>query len=248
MSEQLEHVVIVDDDERLRNRLRAFLEKEGYRATAVDGGAALRARMAETTPDLVILDLTMPGEDGLSLTRFLREISGVGIVILTGKGDAVDRIVGLELGADDYIAKPFELRELLARIRSVIRRLHPAGPAAAGDTTSKGESPEGENIVFESWNLDLVRHRLTAPDGRPVHLTTAEFGLLAALAASPNRPLDRDRLLDEVGGRDWQPFDRSIDLHISHLRRKLGDDPKDPTLIKTVRGAGYMLAAAVERK
>ncbi len=236
-----EHLIVVDDDATLRNRLKKYLEREGFRVTAADGGAALRAVMAEDDADLVILDLMMPGEDGLSLTRFLRETSSAGIVILTGKGEAVDRIVGLELGADDYIAKPFELRELLARIRSVLRRVKGSARPAAPDD-------EAEDVVsFAGWRLDLVRRELTSPGGDAVHLTTAEFGLLAAFVRSPNRPLDRDRLLDEVGGRDWQPYDRSIDLHISHLRRKLEDDPRSPRLIKTVRGAGYMLAAPVER-
>lgn len=236
-----EHLVIVDDDPTLRNRLKKYLEREGFRVSAADGGEALRTIMRDDAADLVIMDLMMPGEDGLTLTRQLRETSDAGIVILTGKGDTVDRIVGLEIGADDYIAKPFELRELLARIRSVLRR------TGATVKTDAPTDPGTERVQFAGWRLDLERRELFSAGGEEIHLTTAEFGLLAAFVRSPNRPLDRDRLLDELGGRDWQPYDRSIDLHISHLRRKLEDDPKSPRLIKTVRGAGYMLSVSVER-
>ncbi len=262
---EAEHIVVVDDDPRLRKRLAAYLEGEGFRVTAADGGEALRRVMAKSpgdqasgdregdrAVDLVILDLVMPGEDGLSLTRFLRATTDVGIIILTGKGEPVDRVVGLEVGADDYVAKPFELRELLARIRSVLRRLNTApGAQSPVDAPSvnapSGEALAGEAVWFAGWRLDPSCRELVSPGGETVQLTAAEFKLLAVLVDNPNRPLDRDRLLDAVGGRDWQPFDRSIDLHISHLRRKLEDDPRRPALIKTVRGEGYMLAAPVTR-
>ena len=240
--EAARHIVVVDDDARLRKRLSAYLEGEGYRVTAADGGESLRRVMAESPADLVILDLMMPGEDGLSLTHFLRETSSVGIIILTGKGESVDRVVGLEVGADDYVAKPFELRELLARIRSVLRRLNTAPAPPEPD-----DLPSGEEVSFAGWRADLSSREVTSPRGETVHLTAAEFKLLSVLVENPNRPLNRDQLLDAVGGRDWQPFDRSIDLHISHLRRKLEDDPRRPALIKTVRGEGYMLAASVAR-
>ena len=245
--ETAEHIVVVDDDARLRKRLASYLEGEGYRVTAADGGEALRRVMEATPADLVLLDLVMPGEDGLSLTRFLRATSSVGIIILTGKGESIDRVVGLEVGADDYVAKPFELRELLARIRSVLRRLNAVPPAPAPPAAGEVAPPAGEQVSFAGWRIDLSSRAVTSPGGEAVHLTAAEFKLLSVLVANPNRPIDRDRLLDAVGGRDWQPFDRSIDLHISHLRRKLEDDPRRPTLIKTVRGEGYMLAAAVAR-
>ncbi len=240
--ETAEHIVVVDDDARLRKRLASYLEGEGYRVTAADGGEALRRVMEATPADLVLLDLVMPGEDGLSLTRFLRETSSVGIIILTGKGESVDRVVGLEVGADDYVAKPFALGELLARIRSVPRRLNAvsSAPFAAAPTS-------GQEVSFAGWRIDLSSRALTSPGGETVHLTAADFKLLSVLVENPNRPIDRDRLLDAVGGRDWQPFDRSIDLHISHLRRKLEDDSRRPALIKTVRGEGYMLAASVAR-
>ena len=243
-----ERILIVDDDARLRNRLQAYLEREGYRALALPGGGELRAQMAETPADLVILDLMMPGEDGLSLTRYLRETSGTGILILTGKGEAVDRIVGLEMGADDYLAKPFELRELLARVRSILRRTRASaqpGGAAPGRAGPGGAGPGGKVLSFDRCRLDLLHRRLTDQDGSEISLTAAEYDLLVAFASHPNRPLDRDRLLDVVAGRDWQPFDRSIDLHVSHLRKKIEADPKNPEIIKTVRGAGYVLSCAV---
>jgi two-component system phosphate regulon response regulator OmpR len=232
-------VLIVDDDAILRNRLQKYLEKEGFDAAALENGAALRKAFDRDPADLVILDLVMPGEDGLSLTRYLRERSDVGILILTGKDDPVDRVVGLEMGADDYLAKPFDLRELLARVRSILRRRN-------GNRTSvPGKDETTKCLCFNGWIFDLDRRELTAPDGGPVHLTSAEFSLLAAFVERPGRPLSRDQLLDAVAERTWSPYDRSIDLHISHLRQKIEPDPKHPALIKTVRGTGYVFAATV---
>lgn len=236
------YILIVDDDQRLRKRLGAYLEGEGFRVGLAADGAEMRTAMADDEPDLVILDLVMPGEDGLSLTRHVRESYSSGVIILTGKGEPVDRIVGLEMGADDYIAKPFELRELLARLRSVLRRLSAPPPSVP-----KPAAANGTVIRFADWALDLASRRLTTPAGEEVHLTNAEFNLLAVFVENSNRVLDRDRLLDAAGGRDWQPYDRSIDLHISHLRRKIEDDPKKPRLIQTMRGAGYMFTAEVRR-
>jgi DNA-binding response OmpR family regulator len=242
-----EHLIIVDDDATLRNRLKKYFEKEGFRVSAADGGAQLRDIMDRDSADLVILDLMMPGEDGLSLTSYLRQSSDAGVVILTGKGDTVDRVVGLELGADDYISKPFELRELLARIRSVLRRTGRVESVAADEAPGASAGPDTDCVEFDGWRFDLERRQLTSPDGEEIHLTTAEFNLLRVFVRNPERPLSRDKLLDEVGGRDWQPFDRSIDLHISHLRRKLEENPKAPRLIKTVRSAGYIFAASVTK-
>ena len=237
-------ILVVDDDARLRNRLRAFLQREGYTVHALPDGAALRAFLKRRKADLVILDLMMPGEDGLSLTRFLRESFKIGILILTGKGEPVDRIVGLEMGADDYLAKPFNLRELLARVRSIVRRI-----AVDGTPSPRGASEiDGEILAFDGFLLDIARRRLTAPDGADVLLTGAEFNLLAILARRAGRPQSRDQLLDAMGGRSWQPHDRSIDLHISHLRRKLGDRPRKPTIIGTIRGTGYVFSRPVERR
>lgn len=226
---RMSHIAIVDDDATLRRRLRSYLEKEGFDITDVGDGASLRELVAKRAVDLVILDLVMPGEDGLSLTRFLRERSGIGILILTGKGEAVDRVIGLEMGADDYLSKPFELRELLARVRSILRRMPPNAPVR-----------NGARVAFNGWQFDLDRMSLTRDDGTPVELTTAELKILALFARNPGRTLSRDQLLEATAGRSWSPYDRSIDLHISHLRRKIGEEPKKPSLIRTVRGFGYV--------
>ena len=223
---RMSHIAIVDDDAVLRRRLRVYLEKEGFEVTDVGDGAALRNLVAKRAVDLVILDLVMPGEDGLSLTRFLRERSGIGILILTGKGEALDRVIGLEMGADDYVAKPFDLRELLARVRSVLRRAPPDAPVRGGC------------VSFDGWRFDLERMSLTRDDGAPVELTTAELKILALFARNPGKTLSRDQLLRAAAGRSWSPFDRSVDLHICHLRRKIGDER--PSLIRTVRGFGYV--------
>lgn len=237
-------ILIVDDDERLRGRLASYLKGEGLDVRTAGDGREMREAVAKTVPDLVIMDLVMPGEDGLTLTRYLRERYDLGIIILTGKGDSVDRIVGLEMGADDYVGKPFELRELLARVRSVLRRAAPREEKPAEETAP---SDNGSVIRFSGWSLDLPGRCLTAPNGDEVRLTAAEFNILEAFVNNPNRVLDRDQLMDAAGGRDWQPLDRSIDLHISNLRRKIEDDPKKSHLIQTMRGAGYMFTAEVRR-
>ncbi len=237
-------ILVVDDDARLRNRLRAFLQREGYDVHALPDGVALRAYLKSRGADLVILDLMMPGEDGLSLTRFLRENFNIGILILTGKGEPVDRIVGLEMGADDYLAKPFNLRELLARVRSIVRRIAVEGAPSRRPGTNQ---IDGEVLAFDGYRLDIARRRLTGPDGSEVRLTGAEFNLLAVLARRAGRPQSRDQLLDAMGGRSWQPHDRSVDLHISHLRKKLGDHPRKPSIIRTIRGTGYVFSRPVER-
>jgi DNA-binding response OmpR family regulator len=188
--------------------------------------------------DLALVDITMPGENGLSLTRFLREQSDIGVVILTGKGDPVERAIGLEVGADDYVAKPFHPRELLARVRSVLRRTKnrfahaPTAPAPV--------------VRFAGWRFDLARRTLTSPRGKAVHLTAAEFQLLQAFVAHANQVIGRDRLLELVAGRRWEPYDRTVDQHITRLRRKLEKNPKRPELIKSVRGRGYLFAAQVD--
>jgi DNA-binding response OmpR family regulator len=235
-----EHIVIVDDDELLRSRLSAYLSGEGFRVTTTESAAQFRDIMGREHVDLALVDITMPGEDGLSLTRFLRERSDIGVVILTGKGDPVDRAIGLEVGADDYIAKPFHLRELLARLRSVLRRTR-TRPEREGATLMP-------LVRFAGWRLDLVKRRLTLARGKPVPLTTAEFELLAAFVANPNQVLGRDQLMQLVAGRQWQPYDRTIDQHISRLRRKIERNPKQPELIKSIRGQGYLFAARIERQ
>lgn len=245
----MQHILIVDDDLTLRNRLRKFLETEGYRVNAVGDGVALRKQMQGDLPDLVIMDLQLPGEDGLSLTRHLREHTDVAVLILTGKGHTIDRVVGLEMGADDYLAKPFSLRELIARIRSILRRTGAAGgtgvrAGGAGGQGAGGRAPA--RVRFGGWTMDFAKVELLGEDGRPVHLTAAEFRLLEALVRNAGRTLSRDRLVDALADRSWQPMDRSADLHISHLRRKIERDPSKPELIKTVRGFGYVFTGTPE--
>lgn len=235
-------ILIVDDDPRICRLVSRYLSSEGYAVEAAGDGDEMRAAMADGKFDLVIMDLLLPGQDGLSLTAELRAKSDVGIIMLTGKGETVDRIVGLEVGADDYLAKPFDSRELLARVRSVLRRAGPVGETAVS-------SDEDHTVLsFDTWSLDLDAHELTSDDGERVALTTAEFRLLSGLAQSAKRVLNRDQLLDLVADREWAPFDRSIDVLVGKLRRKIEKDPKNPLTIKTVRGIGYMFAAPVTRR
>lgn len=233
----MNHITIVEDDPKLRNRLKKFLEKEGFRATAVGDGPDLRKQVEIDPPDLVLMDIQLPGEDGLSLTRYLRERTEIPVLILTGKGDTIDRVVGLEMGADDYLGKPFSLRELLARIRIILRRVQPK--SIAQETRPDGMA---ERLRFGDWVIDFTAIELRDGNNEPVHLTSAEFRLLEALVRNPGRTLSRDRLIDAMADRTWETTDRSIDLHISHLRKKIERDSRKPELIKTVRGFGYVFA------
>jgi two-component system phosphate regulon response regulator OmpR len=228
-------LLIVDDDPAVRRMLVDYLGGHGFDVAEADSGASMRERLAAAVPDLVLLDLTLPGEDGLSLARYLRERYACGIVMVTGTAGTVDRIIGLEVGADDYIAKPFEPRELLARIKSVLRRLQPKGAAA----------PEANRRVrIGRCEIDLAARRLTDGDGKDVALTAMEFDLLKVFLGHPNQVLTRDQLLNLTRDRDWEPFDRSIDIRITRLRRKVEPDPDSPRVIQTVRGAGYMYVPA----
>jgi two-component system phosphate regulon response regulator OmpR len=231
------HVLVVDDEAEIREMLREFLSRQGLAVSVADGGAAMREVMAERPVDLVILDLRMPGEDGLTLARSLRAEGGVGIVMLTAAGEPIDRVVGLEVGADDYLAKPFDPRELLARVRSVLRRVRPDGGAPATPATS------GE-VRFGRCVLNLDKRKLYALDGSEVPLTAMEFDLMKLLAANPSRVLTRDELLEGAHNRSWEPFDRSIDIRIWRLRQKVEPDPSKPEVIKTIRGGGYMFVPA----
>jgi two-component system OmpR family response regulator len=237
------HVLVVDDEPRIRTMLRRYLTGEGFTVSEAGGGAEMRAVLERGPVDLVLLDLMMPGEDGLALARTIRQRSETPIIMLTGKGDLIDRVVGLEAGADDYITKPFELREVLARIRTVMRR---AAPRA---TSQPALAPPGVNedevLVFQGWRLDLVRRELSRPTGEPVVLTAGEFELLRVFARHPNRVLSRDQLIDLVKGRDWAAYDRAVDTQVGRLRKKLEADLSNPTLIKTVRGGGYVFASTV---
>jgi two-component system, OmpR family, response regulator len=244
MIDQL-HVLIVDDEPRIRTMLRRYLVEEGFKVSDAADGAGMRAALAREAVDLVLLDLMMPGEDGLSLARHIRQRSEIPIIMLSGKGDLVDRVVGLETGADDYITKPFELREVLARIRTVLRRAATRDASAASEPSLAANVNASEVLVFEGWRLDLVRRELRWQTGESVPLTAGEFELLRAFTTNPNRVLNRDQLIDLVKGREWAAYDRGVDTQVMRLRKKIEPDPSNPRLIKTVRGAGYVFAAAV---
>jgi len=233
------HILLVDDEKSLREPLAEYLAGQGFAVTEADSAAAARARIAEGLPDLVLLDIMMPGEDGLSLCRHLVETRRIPVIFLTARTEATDRIVGLELGADDYVVKPFEPRELVARIRTVLRRVARGIPPH--------EQAEDWHYLFEGWRLDPLKRKLTDPGGVVVPLSTAEFRLLRALLDHPRAVLDRDRLLDMVQGRTAHLFDRAVDNQVSRLRRKIEADSRNPALILTVRGGGYRLAAEVRR-
>jgi two-component system, OmpR family, response regulator len=232
------HILVVDDQQEICDLVREYLSDEGFRVSTANDGAGLRAALARDPVDLVILDLVLRGEDGLQLARELRNGSDIGIIMLTGRAETVDRIIGLEMGADDYLSKPFHLRELLARVRSVLRRGAARGAERAAVTRAR--------IRFAGWSLDLASRELLSPTGEDVRLTTGEFELLAALVNHANQVLSRDRLLDLSRHREAGPFDRTIDVQVGRLRRKLEDDPKNPTMIKTVRGGGYIFTPPVE--
>ena len=229
------HIVVVDDEEMVRETVQEYLLRSGFAVSQADGGAALRALMNERPVDLVILDVNMPGEDGISIARDLRQRGGLGIIMLTANADSVDRVVGLEVGADDYIPKPFEPRELLARVRAVLRRVAPGDASAA---------TMGDEVRIGRCILNLARRSLYAADGSEVAITAMEFDLLEAFVRNPNRVLSRDRLLDLAHHKDSDGFDRSIDTRITRLRKKVEVDPATPQAIKTVRGAGYLFVPA----
>ncbi|WP_188258854.1 response regulator [Azospirillum tabaci] len=233
------HLLVVDDDREIRTLLSQFLTRHGFRVTGAKDGVEMMRTLDTARVDLIVLDLMMPGEDGLSLCRRLRaapETAQTPVIMLTAMGEETDRIVGLEMGADDYLAKPFSPRELLARVKAVLRRA--AGPPAAGGAA-------GKTLGFEGWTLDLAKRELRSPDGVLVQLSAGEYDLLVAFVEHPQRVLTRDQLLDLARGRSAVPFDRSIDVQVSRLRRKIEPDPADPTMIKTVRGGGYLFTPAV---
>lgn len=236
--EAVEHILIVDDDRGIRDLLADYLVKNGYRSSAVAEGKAAAALLAQSRVDLIVLDLMLPGEDGLTLCRNLRARSNIPIIMLTARGDETDRIVGLEMGADDYLAKPFNPRELLARIKGVLRR--------AGMLPHNLQPDDANSIRFAGWLLDVAARNLIAANGTVVALSGVEYKLLRVFLAHPNRILNRDVLMDLTAGREAEAFDRSIDVQISRIRQRLGDDAREAQIIKTVRGEGYVLAANVE--
>jgi two-component system OmpR family response regulator len=232
------HIAVLDDDAEITRLLANYLQAQGFRVSQTHDGAALLRLMAEDPAQLVLLDLGLPGEDGFSVARRLRERWRCGLVIVTGRGDAVDKVVGLEIGADDYVTKPFDLRELLARVKAVLRRTLAAPEPAAGATARPKHR-------FAGWELDVGARRLLDPERREVALTSGEFDLLATFVEHAGRVLSRDFLLEQTRGREAAPFDRTIDVQVGRLRKKLEKDSDDPQIIKSVRGAGYILVAPV---
>jgi two-component system OmpR family response regulator len=235
------HILIVDDHHEIRDLVSRALAKEGFRVSVAADGQIMREALAESRIDLVLLDLMLPGEDGLSICRSLRRESDMPIIMLTAKGDEIDRVIGLEMGADDYLSKPFGSRELIARIKAVLRR-----------STEKSTSPKPglrpKRYQFDRWHLDTGPRELLRDDGVMVPLSTGEYDLLMALVERPQRVLNRDQLLDLARGRSSEGIDRSIDTQISRLRKKLELDPGEPKIIKTVWGGGYMFTPAVSGK
>ena len=229
-------ILVVDDDADVREMITEYLSENGYEVIQADGGESMRAALEKRVPDVVLLDVRLGKEDGITLTRFLRERYQLGIIMVTAAGDVVDRVIGLEVGADDYIAKPFDPRELRARLRSVMRRASRQGSADKAAPGSTGSS----RVAVGRYTLDLTAYRLLDSEGREIALTSMEFDLLKVFVEHPNKVLSRDRLLNTTRNRDWQPFDRSIDIRIARLRRKIEADPESPQLIRTIRNSGYM--------
>lgn len=242
---QSPHIHIVDDDPDIRALVAEYLTDEGFRVTMAGDAAEMRSKLENDPADLVILDVRLPGESGLDIAMRLRQTTDIPIIMLSEKDDVVDRVAGLELGADDYVPKPFHLRELLARIRSLLRRLE-QGTEPAGEEADGTANGAEERLQFSGWILNIHRRELLSPDGEAIDLSTGEFDLLTAFAQRPNRVLSRGQLLDIVYNREANLFDRSIDVQIGRLRRKIEADPKRPALIKTVRGAGYMFNSPVD--
>jgi DNA-binding response OmpR family regulator len=243
---QAQHIVVVDDEQPAREMVGDYLRMHGFSVSLCDGGASLREIIAQQVPDLIVLDLNMPAEDGLSIIRDLKRRMSVPIIMLTATASAIDRVVGLELGADDYLAKPCELRELLARIRSVLRRSTPGVPTATASAPSPAASapagPDRVRVRFGTKWLDHDAQALRDDEGNEHPLTASEYGLLKVFAANPKRVLSRDRLLELANARDAEAFDRAIDLRIMRIRRKIEPDPSHPSVIRTVRGGGYLFS------
>jgi len=242
---QSPHIIVVDDEPPAREMVGDYLKMHGFTVTLCDGGKSLRGAIETSVPDLVVLDLNMPEEDGLSIIRDLKSRINVPVIMLTATASPIDRVVGLELGADDYIAKPCELRELMARIRSVLRRSVPAGAPARGGPGAK--AAKDHLVRFGTKWLDLEAQALRDDEGNEHPLTASEFGLLKVFAANPKRVLSRERLLELANARDSEAFDRAVDLRIMRIRRKIEVDPTKPAVIRTIRGGGYLFSPAGEK-
>lgn len=242
---QSQHIMIVDDEAPAREMVGDYLKMHGFTVTLCDGGKSLRAAIQGSMPDLVVLDLNMPEEDGLSIIRDLKSRINVPVIMLTATASPIDRVVGLELGADDYVAKPCELRELMARIRSVLRRSVPA--RAATPEAAAAKSDKEQLVRFGTKWLDLEAQALRDDEGNEHPLTASEFGLLKVFAANPKRVLSRERLLELANARDAEAFDRAVDLRIMRIRRKIEPDPAKPAVIRTIRGGGYLFSPQGEK-
>ena len=237
-----QRILVVDDEPELRSLLIEYFGRHGYAVAAVQDAAQARQALAEQPAHLAILDINMPGENGLSLARWLRDAHPeVSIVMLTTVGESIDQVIGLEMGADDYVPKPFELRELLARVRAVLRRSRGAPPAAAAAPV---DAPVARQVQFGTCRLDLDERRLLDAGGGNIDISAAEFDLLALFARHPNRPLNRDQIMEQAHNRGWDVFDRSIDLRVMRLRRKIERNPDKPEVLKTVRNVGYVFVPA----
>lgn len=234
------HVLVVDDDSDVRDMLVDYLSDQGYQVTAADSATSARRALDGAPPDVVLLDVGLPGEDGLSLARHIRERFDIGIIMISGAGETVDRIVGLEVGADDYLAKPFDPRELKARIKSVVRRYSRGEQGLPRAAHPAGDPGDARRVRVGRCVLDLTSQQLFDADNGEIPLTRMEFEMLEVLVQRPNRPLSRDQILNLTQNRDWDPFDRSIDIRVARLRRKIEPDPDRPQCIRTVRGIGYM--------
>jgi len=235
-------ILIVDDDVRICRTLRSYLKREGYQVSIAANGEEMWRQFEEVVPDLILLDVVLPGDDGITLARELRKTSNVGIIMLTGKNDPVDQIIGLEIGADDYVTKPFDERQLLARIRSLLRR------KSAPSSSSDAKAGEGKNKVhFGGWEMDLLSHELVSPLGDEQTLTSHEFRLLEIFIQNPGAVMSRDQIMQHMYDRDWSHSDRSIDVLVGKLRKKIEEDPSQPKLVLTIRNFGYKFAARVTR-
>ncbi|WP_419797744.1 MAG: response regulator transcription factor [Terasakiella sp.] len=244
---ETKHILIVEDDPVVADVVAACLEDAEFETTITSSGQAALNIISDTHVDLCVVDLGLPDMDGLSLTREIKSRTSIGIMILSGRGETTERIIGLEVGADDYLGKPFEPRELLARVRSIIRRTQPSTQATTQTTVPGGVQRSDLSFIFDGWKVDLASLEITGPDGMQPQLSNSEFNLLQAFIEHPNRVLSRDQLLDLVHGDNTPAFDRSIDVQITRLRKKIESDPKAPKFIKTVRNRGYMFTAKVTR-
>lgn len=236
-------VLVVDDERDMRDMVCRALQKEGFRTVEAGNGADMRTALKRRDINLVLLDIMLPDTDGFSLAREIRQTSDIPIMMLTGRDDVVDKVAGLEIGADDYITKPFHARELTARVKTILRR----SSGGDGSPVKKDQSP-GKQAVFDGWALDLGAFKLVSPEGEDVGLTSYEFQVLSVLVTNAKRILSRDQIMDMVAEREWNPYDRSIDVLIGKIRKKLSDDPAQPKFVKTVRGLGYMFVADVSMK